>query len=114
MKKLQQVILTSAIALSTFSFSSVANMSPQVENALKDVCKTITENRPVHLRKTVSGYNLNIEIINQKLMCNNESAFDFANTHGADKNARVLNRGSVEIKDIANIADSEKFYVYVD
>ncbi|WP_199609403.1 DUF3718 domain-containing protein [Flocculibacter collagenilyticus] len=116
LKKLFVVTVTSAsLASVSFSASSAnAPMDPYIETALVNVCKSVIKNSPISLKKTVRGYRLKMDTITEKLMCNNETPYQFALTHNADRNARLLKTGSVEIKDIAAVDAVEKYYVYID
>lgn len=104
-----------ALALTTLlSMPALAgNISSEYrEAALKEVCQSVQSNKPHKLFSSLGQHRLNMKTINAKLMCNNESVYDFALTHNAHRTANMLNEGQVAIKDIAY--NQDKIYITLD
>ena len=112
-------IASTLTVLTTMSLSATAveKMDPQLEHALVSICKSVQSNKIFQLRSSLREFHLSAELVSEKLMCNNESVHNFAITHGANRTANLLQKGSVSIRDLAannRYSDAEKYYVYVD
>ncbi|WP_018692890.1 DUF3718 domain-containing protein [Algicola sagamiensis] len=89
-------------------FLAQADLTSEYLTKLVDTCHAIKSNHQHTLRKTLMQNNLTMDEINEKLMCNGESAYEFAITHKAMNNAKMLNRtGTVTIKEIAAVQNSK-------
>lgn len=113
--KLSKTLIAAGIAgssiLMTLPTYADFSMPRYMVDKLVDVCKSVKSNKPYRLRKSLRNSNLDVPTINAKLVCNNESVYDFALTHNADKTASYLNKGRVNIQDIAAVGS--KYYIYV-
>ncbi|WP_341503400.1 DUF3718 domain-containing protein [Gallaecimonas sp. GXIMD4217] len=113
----KRTILLPALAsagLLMMAAPSQAAMDPYIEGALVQVCKETMQNDRLGLSSTMQEYRLRYPTVVQKVVCNGEEIYDFAQIHGADKTAAMLRKrgrlGIVTIRDVA-MADNEKWYV---
>lgn len=101
MKKLLSIAV---IALAPLAFSTQAAMTVQMENALIAVCKAGASNNVVKFNGTMREYRINKQRIFPRLVCNQQSFYQFAQSQGAERTAQQILRytkGSVTITDIA-------------
>lgn len=108
---LSTIALTAVMTLPATA-NAQTKMSEYMRSALIDVCKSVQSNRPYKLKNTLKEHRLDIPTINQKLVCNDESPYNFALTHNASRTAATLNKGQVKIQDIAY--NGSKYYIYVE
>ncbi|WP_372871009.1 DUF3718 domain-containing protein [Shewanella sp.] len=114
MKKLN---VLSTVALASFCFSATAAMDPYVENTLISVCKAGMSNSVVRFNDTMKDYRINEQRIFPKLVCNGETFYNFALSHGANRTAERISRylpGEVIIKDLSMNLSDELIYVTFD
>ncbi|MFT4927570.1 MAG: hypothetical protein ACI8WB_003681 [Phenylobacterium sp.] len=111
MKKIIAIASTLTV-LTAVSLPTSANliMDSYVENALINVCQSVASNKVYQLRNTLREFNLKVDLVNQKLVCNDQSVHSFAVSNGANNTASLLQKGSVKIKDLAK--NDDKYYVY--
>ncbi|WP_371189441.1 DUF3718 domain-containing protein [Thalassotalea maritima] len=115
---LTAVLLSTALYSTTVqahgggSSSAGSPMSPYMETALIDVCKSSLSNNTIRFSDTVDSYRMKTKTVAMKVVCNGENIADFAANNGAYKTAERLNEslGDVSIEDVALNAN-EKFYV---
>ncbi|ATC96495.1 DUF3718 domain-containing protein [Pseudoalteromonas tunicata] len=112
MNKLARSIITLAAIAAPLSIS-YAKMDPHLHNALVETCIAVKSNSPMQLRNELKEYNLKVDTIREKLMCNGESVHKFALTHNANRTAKFINRGSVSISELASLPQ-EKYSVWID
>ena len=103
--KATTLALSAALPLLALSLSSQAAMSPQMENALVEVCKSAKSNSLSNYSKTIKSHNLQNRTVALKVMCNGEDIISFAEHYGADRTATKLQNsiGNVSITDVAAI-----------
>ncbi len=94
---------------------SSAQMSPQLEGALIDVCKAAKSNNGLRLKQSMAAYNLKPKTVVLRVVCNGENIIDFAYSNQALKTAQQLERnlGNIDIKDIA-FNHNNKWYVSIE
>jgi hypothetical protein len=98
--------LTATLSVLAISLPSQAAMTPQMEQALIDVCKAVKSNSPFQLKTVTKSYRLNTKTVAIKLMCNGESVINFAESNNAVKTAATLQQsiGNVSISDVAAVS----------
>lgn len=104
----------SAAVLACTCFGASAAMSPNVENTLIAVCKAGISNSVIRFYDTMKDYRINEKRIFPRLVCNGETFYDFAVSHGANRTAERIARfmpGSVTIKDLSMRLEDEMIYV---
>lgn len=111
MKKLALTIISASLVI--LPSVSHAFKRTTIESILVQACKDVKRNNVVRLKSNLKQNYLSVSLINEKLMCNGESVYDFALTHNADKTARALRMGSVSIRDIA-YKTQIKYQVWLD
>lgn len=106
MKKLRIALFTALSSVTLLAgFSANATMSPYIEQALIQVCKSAQSNRPMHMSSTIKGYRLTEKTVATKVMCNGSDIISFAHNNGALKTAVRLERklGTAKIVDLAKV-----------
>jgi len=98
------ITLTIAAPIALFSLPSHAAMDPYLEQALIKVCKSVTTNKVYKYRNIAKSYHLKDKVIALKVLCNGQDIISFAESYGADKTARKLQRslGKTDIIDLAS------------
>ncbi|WP_406663711.1 DUF3718 domain-containing protein [Gallaecimonas sp. GXIMD1310] len=90
---MKRLILFAAATLLA-STAAHARMDPYLHDALVSVCKASATDRPIVLNNTLTSYRLSYPTVAQKLVCNGQSVYQFALSHGAHRNAeRLFSRG---------------------
>ncbi|AWL10896.1 hypothetical protein HMF8227_00390 [Saliniradius amylolyticus] len=101
------LMLTAGLALASSAFITQASesdndyISPSLEAKLVKICEAVMSDKRLRLHLSLKANRLSVRDINRGLKCNGESPYNFAMTHEAYTNADFLNRGRVEIRDIA-------------
>ena len=98
------IALTIVVPVSAYSLPSEAAMDPNIEKALINVCKSVTTNKVHTYKRTAKSYRLKDKTIALKVMCNGQDIISFAESYGADKTARILQKslGKTNIIDLAS------------
>ena len=104
------IALTIATPLLALSSTSHAAMDPRVEQALVNVCKSVTTNKVYQYKKTAKSYHLRDKTIALKVVCNGQDIISFAESYGANKTAAKLQQ-SLGTTNIIDIAATEKLEV---
>ena len=111
MKKLALTVISASLfAIPT---ASIAFNKSTIDSMLVQACKDVKSNRVVKLKSNLRTNHLSLSLINEKLMCNGESVYDFVVTHNAEKTARLFRTGFVSIRDVAMNTD-DKYWVWLD
>ncbi len=84
-----------------------------INKVLVDTCLNVKKNVPIRLHQHLKENRLKVPMIRERLMCNGETVYNFALTHGAYKTAQVINKGSVTITPIA-ANTGNKIWVWFD
>lgn len=101
---LKTALITLAIAapVTFYSLPSHAVMDPYVEQALIKVCKSVTTNNVLKFKRTAKYYHLKDKTIALNVVCNGKDIISFAESYGADKTAKNLQKslGQTQITDL--------------
>jgi len=110
-----KALALTAVSLSLLAVPSMATAfnKSTIESVLVQTCKDVKSNKVYKLKANLKENHLRVHVINEKLMCNGESVYDFAMTHNADKTAKMLRTGSVSIQDVA-LNNTDKIWVWLD
>ncbi|MDM7861928.1 DUF3718 domain-containing protein [Alteromonas sp. ASW11-36] len=85
------LILTTAAAIALAPLSATAgNFDPALEKDLVRICAALKSDSRLALHRAVKRSRLSYKQIDEGLMCNGESAQDFARTHNANLTASTL------------------------
>ena len=104
------IALTTAIPVLAFSLPSQAAMDHHIEEALINVCKSVTTNKVYKYQQTAKSYRLKNKTVALKVVCNGQDIISFAESHGADKTAAKLQK-SIGTTRIIDTASTEKLHV---
>lgn len=102
-KTLAATIIASTSLLAVSAQANAESMSPYIETALVDVCKSALTDSPMRMSQTIKSYRLNEKTVALNVVCNGDDIIAFASKHGAERTATRLNSrlGGVSIQDVA-------------
>ncbi len=112
MNKFTRLIVSVAAIALPISMSNAMDTN-FINTALVKACVDVKNNKPFTMKKNLKKNHLTVKLISEKLMCNGESAYDFAMTHNADRTAKAVFTGKVFIKDVAKL-NQDKIWVWLD
>jgi hypothetical protein len=109
-KKLFAICTLAPVISVVASVPSQAAVTPYVETALVEVCKSAKRNNVYQFKKTTAAYRLNDKTVALKVMCNGDSIIKFAEKYNALETSAYLAKtlGKVSITDLAKV---EKYQV---
>lgn len=90
MKKL--TVAAFIIASIGFTGAASAKITDSREESLIRICEALMSDKPIRLKRTMKKAGVTYKQVNEGLVCNGQSAMNFALLHNADKNAGLLAR----------------------
>ena len=102
-KSLAATIIASASLLAVSTQANATSMSPYMESALVEVCKSALTDSPMKMSRTIKSYRLKEKTVALNVVCNGDDIIAFASKYGAERTATRLNSrlGGVSIQDVA-------------
>lgn len=102
-KSLVAAIIASTSLLAVSTQANAESMSPYIETALIEVCKSTLTDSPMRMSRTIKSYRLKEKTVALNVVCNGDDIIAFASKHGAERTAVRLNSrlGGVSIQDVA-------------